>query len=56
MAKKYTPDAHSICVECRQPIGNEKYLWTKSRGYPPTFIHTRCYEKLLPKNQTKAGK
>jgi len=45
------PTPHSICVECNQPIGDEPYHYTKHRGWPPTFIHKACYEKLLPRNQ-----
>lgn len=46
------PIPHTVCVECKQPIGSEEYYWTESRGYPPIFIHKRCYEKLLPKNKS----
>lgn len=53
MARDYKPEPHTVCVECRQPIGNEEYIYTKTRGYPPTFIHKRCYEKLLPKKGVK---
>lgn len=49
--RNYKPSADTVCVECRKHIGcDEEYLWTKARGYPPTFIHKKCYEKLLPKN------
>ena len=49
MAKNYKPEAHTKCVECRQPVlSSEEYYWTKPRGYPPTFIHKKCYEKLVP--------
>jgi len=40
------PTEHSVCVECRKPIGDKPYLYTKSRGYPPTFIHQECWDKL----------
>ena len=55
MAKDYKPELHTVCVECGKPISlNEGCIWTKQRGYPPTFIHLKCYEKLLPKNRGKA--
>lgn len=53
MARDYKPEPHNRCAVCRQPIGDEECLWTKSKCYPPTFIHKRCYEKLLPKNNGK---
>lgn len=51
MAKSYKPDEYTVCIECRQPIGGEEYIWTKMRGYPPAFIHKGCYDRLLPKKE-----
>lgn len=51
MPRNYKPETHSVCAECGQPINNEEYHWTKSKGYPPVFIHKRCFEGLLPKNK-----
>lgn len=48
---KIKPSEHSICVECREKIGDKPYYYSKSRGFPPTFIHRACYESLLPKNR-----
>lgn len=45
------PADKSVCIECKEPIGDEPYRYTKMRGHPPVFIHNRCYEKLLPKNK-----
>lgn len=53
MARGYKPEPHTVCVECRQPIGSEEYYYTKKRGYPPTFIHKSCYEKLLPNKDVR---
>lgn len=43
------PTSNTKCVECRELIGEEPHYWTKSRGYPPVFVHKKCYESLLPK-------
>lgn len=50
---KIKPTDTTKCIECGELIGEEEHYWSKSRGYPPIFIHKRCYEKLLPKKGAK---
>lgn len=47
--RDYKPSDNTKCIECGELIGGEEYYWSKSKGYPPVFIHKRCYETLLPK-------
>ena len=55
MPKDYNPNPHTLCSLCRKPIGNEEYYYTKTKGYPPVFVHKKCYDELPKMGKAKGG-